>query len=185
MNFKQTASVLDMFWQLLEFNPDVDEEDIKQNELPQKGITRQPIAFIGDDIMDAEEEKMKNLLASKFQLFKLLIFGAIEHPDVETKISIEQAKRITAYTHETYFRHLRLYDYVLKNTKYCEIKKVTLPKIEPVCSDVYLLSKAMLLNTAHLDTDDEGTSIGSAMKSDRGAFSEIKNDRKEQDHVLN
>jgi len=32
MNFKQTASVLDMFWQLLEFNPDVDEEDIKQNE---------------------------------------------------------------------------------------------------------------------------------------------------------
>ena len=134
--------------------------------------------------MDAEEEKMKQLLASKFLLYKNLIFGAIEHPDLDTKITIEQAKRITAYAHDTYFRHLRLYDYVLKNTKYCEIKKVTLPKIEPKCGDGYLLSKAMKLNTAHFDTDDEG-SVGTANKSDNGGFSDTKDRTDQADHVLN
>jgi len=35
------------------------------------------------------------------------------------------------YAHETYFRHLRLYDFVLKNTKLSEVKRVHLPIEEP------------------------------------------------------
>ena len=45
--------------------------------------------------------------------------------------------------HETYFRHLRLYDFVLKNTKLSEVKRVYIPIAEPKSGDE--LSKAMVL----------------------------------------
>lgn len=149
LNKRQTANVLDVFWQLLEFNPD--SEDAECGDQLQK--ERSNIAFIGDDILDAEEERMRQLLAGKFALYKNLILGAIEHPDADTRITVEHARRITAYAHETFFRHLRLYDYVLKNTKLCEVKKVTLPKAEPKCGDP--LGKAMLLGVTVQETDDE------------------------------
>jgi hypothetical protein len=69
---------------------------------------------------------MKDLVTGKFKLFRALLLGAIEHQDTEARISVEQARRLTIYAHETYFRHIRLYDYVLKNTKYCEVKHVTI-----------------------------------------------------------
>lgn len=47
------------------------------------------------------------------------------------------------YAHETYFRHLRLYDFVLKNTKLSEVKRVHIPIMEPICGDA--LSKALVL----------------------------------------
>ena len=37
------------------------------------------------------------------------------------------------YAHATYFRHLRLYDFVLKNTKLSEIKRISIPLSEPNC----------------------------------------------------
>ena len=47
------------------------------------------------------------------------------------------------YMHETYFRHLRLYDFVLKNTKLSEVKRVYIPIAEPKFGDD--LTKAMVL----------------------------------------
>jgi len=47
------------------------------------------------------------------------------------------------YAHETYFRHLRLYDFVLKNTKLSEVKRVFIPIMEPNCGDS--LNKALVL----------------------------------------
>jgi len=35
------------------------------------------------------------------------------------------------YIHETFFRHLRLYDFVLKNTKLSEVKRVHIPIMVP------------------------------------------------------
>lgn len=98
------------------------------------------------------------MLTSKFALYKNLILGAIEHPDAHTRITVEHARRITAYAHETFFRHLRLYDYVLKNTKLCEVKKITLPKAEPRCGEP--LGKAMLLGVTITETDDEFSQAG-------------------------
>ena len=45
--------------------------------------------------------------------------------------------------HETYFRHLRLYDFVLKNTKLSEVKRVNIPVAEPKSGES--LSKAMVI----------------------------------------
>ena len=151
--------MLDVFWQLLEFNPDIDDTD--NGEQLQK--EKNSIAFIGDELLDAEEERMRQLLTNKFGLYKNLIMGAIDHPDADTRITVEQARRLTQYAHETFFRHLRLYDYVLKNTKLSEVKKVTLPRSDPKCGDP--LGKAMMLGALGNDTDDE-LSQATAAKSE-------------------
>ena len=94
------------------------------------------------------------LLGKKFELFKKLIQNTIEH-DLETaRISMEQARRLAIYVHETYFRHLRLYDFVLKNTKLSEVKRVTYPVAEPKTGDD--LNKAMII--AHDSSDIAGNS---------------------------
>ena len=77
--------MLDVFWQLLEFNPDIDDTD--SGEQLQKD--KNSIAFIGDELLDAEEERMRQLLTNKFGLYKNLIMGAIDHPDDDTRITVE------------------------------------------------------------------------------------------------
>ena len=97
------------------------------------------------------------MLQHKFSIFKNLIVGAIEHPDEGTRITIEQARRITSYTHESFFRHLRLYDYVLKNTKLSEVKRVNIPTAEPNWGQS--LSVAMALG--------DGISVNESISSDK------------------
>ena len=94
-------------------------------------------------MFDQEEEAFKILLSRKFELFKRLIQGTLEHEHEPARITVEQARRMAVYVHETYFRHLRLYDFVLKNTKLSEVKRVTIPIAEPNCGEG--LNKAMVL----------------------------------------
>ena len=144
---EQSANILENLWSLLEFDPD---EKSVEKEHGAGDNTRQNtsgennnIAFVGDDMFDQEEEAYKVLLRNKFELFKKLIQNTIDH-DLETaRISMEQARRLAIYVHETYFRHLRLYDFVLKNTKLSEVKRVTIPVAEPKTGDD--LNKAMII----------------------------------------
>lgn len=62
---------------------------------------------------------------------KKLIEGIVEHPCPDARISIEQARRMIAYSQRTYFKHLRLYDFVLKNSKTSEKKYIKMPFVEP------------------------------------------------------
>jgi len=117
------------------------------------------------------------LLTSKFALYKNLIIGAIDHSDADTRITVEQARRITAYAHETFFRHIRLYDYVLKNTKLSEVKKVTLPRADPKCGDP--LSKAMMLGALGNESEDE-MSVATALKSEFAMDSVAKDTQSEE-----
>lgn len=94
-------------------------------------------------MIDQEEEAYKTLLNKKFDLFRRLIHGTTEHEFEAARINIEQARRIAMYMHQTYFRHLRLYDFVLKNTKLSEVKRVYIPVAEPKSGDE--LTKAMVL----------------------------------------
>ena len=94
-------------------------------------------------MVDAEEEAFKQLLNVKFELFRKLIHGTIDHEYESARITVEQARRIAIYVHETYFRHLRLYDFVLKNTKLSEVKRVYIPVAEPKCGEE--LGRAMVL----------------------------------------
>ena len=101
-------------------------------------------------MVDQEEEAFKQLLSSKFSLFRKLLAGTLDHELESARINVEHARRIANYIHETYFRHLRLYDFVLKNTKLCEVKRVTVHIAQPKCGET--LSKAMAL------VDDSGVS---------------------------
>ena len=83
------------------------------------------------------------MLSKKFELFRRLISGTLDHDHEPARITLEQARRVAIYAHETYFRHLRLYDFVLKNTKLSEVKRVHIPIVAPNCGDE--LCKAMAL----------------------------------------
>ena len=109
-------------------------------------------------MVDAEEEAFKDLLKKKFELFKRLVGSMIEHELEAARITVEQARRMAMYTHETYFRHLRLYDFVLKNTKLSEVKRVFIPIAEPKCGDE--LTKAMVLAD---DSIKNSSSIGTLL----------------------
>lgn len=82
-------------------------------------------------------------MSKKFELFRKLISATVEHELESARVTIEHARRIAIYVHETYFRHLRLYDFVLKNAKLSEVKRVTIPIAEPKCGKD--LSQAMIL----------------------------------------
>ena len=55
----------------------------------------------------------------------------------------EQARRLVEYAKGSYFQHLRLYDFVLKNTKLSSKKYVSIPQFSPFCGDS--LNKAMVI----------------------------------------
>ena len=162
---KQSASVLDMFWSLLEFDPDeksverdiemkVDKEETLQESSLQHPAGKDQIAYLGDDVLTQEDEAHKQLLKSKFGLFKVGITQVLDHADPDARITIEQARRVTKYAHSTFFRHLRLYDFVLKNTKLSEVKRVYLPIAEPQHGAE--LSKAMVLYDSTAPKQEEG-----------------------------
>lgn len=71
------------------------------------------------------------------------MMGIVEHELESARLSVEQAGRLAIYVHETFFRHLRLYDFVLKNTKLSEVKRVNIPIAEPKSGEQ--LEKAMVL----------------------------------------
>ena len=91
-------------------------------------------------------------------MYKIGLATVLDHSDSDARITVEQARRVTKYAHTTFFRHLRLYDFVLKNTKLSEVKRVFLPNPEPQCGD--LLSKAMVIFDSSVQRED-GT-IGTA-----------------------
>jgi len=115
--------------------------------VPKQGgsATSDGIAYLGDDVQTKEEETHQKLLEHKFGLLRDGVMAATERDGEEgCRITVEQARRVARYAKDTYFKHLRLYDFVLKNTKLCEVKRVNIAKDEPKCGD--LLSKAMVLD---------------------------------------
>jgi hypothetical protein len=69
-------------------------------------------------------------LRSKIELMKKLV-EAVCDSSQEASITVEQARRLIIYAQKTYFKHLRLYDFVLKNSKTSEKKYVKSPFVEP------------------------------------------------------
>ncbi len=57
-------------------------------------------------------------------MLKRMILSQMHETCVALKFNKEESKRIVEYTHETYFLHLRLYEYVLNNKTASEIKRI-------------------------------------------------------------
>ena len=122
-NDHKCAVLLDLFWKLLEINPEGPTES--------------------DTTEDPNEDPFHTLLSRKFTLFRGLLLSAISDPLPSLQFTAEEAKRIAAYVHESYFKHLRLYDYVLNNKQLCEVKRIQVHVNEPIIATA--LTDALLL----------------------------------------
>eukprot|EP00347_Sterkiella_histriomuscorum_P011400 403372601 len=160
-NYK-CAVLLDKFWQLLEFNPDGNQKGPNYEEDEMRG-SRIGTANSGihQEVQQQEElspeQIFANLLSHKFSLFKSLCMQMINEPEKLLKFTVEEVKRIADYAKDSYFKHLRLYDYVLNNKQLCEVKRLThqlnTPIIATNLNDALLLGSEEMLG--YEDEDEE------------------------------
>ena len=71
------------------------------------------------------------LLRNKVNLMKSQLDRILTHFDKTSRLTPEQVRRLIKYSEGTFFKHVRLYDYVLKNTKLSEKKYINLPMAVP------------------------------------------------------
>lgn len=103
--------------------------------------------------MDPEQE-FAALIARKFGLFKDLVLDLFHEREPKLQISQEQARRLADYLKDSYFKHLRLYEYVLNNKQLCEVKRVAINVNEPLIAPS--LGEALLLGAEEaLAYDDD------------------------------
>lgn len=93
----------------------------------------------------------------KFNLFKTLCLEMINEPEPQLKFTAEEVKRIADYTKDSYFKHFRLYDYVLNNKQLCEVKRLNIQMNNPIIASN--LNDALLLGSEEMlvyeDEDEE------------------------------
>lgn len=92
---------------------------------------KEQIKFVGDDVQTGDQA-FGALLKHKFDLLKELIVKSTLRTD-QSCLTVVHARKLASYAHQTYFRHLRLYDFVLKNTKSSENKHINIPLVSPNC----------------------------------------------------
>ena len=83
--------MLEGLWSLLEFDPDeksIEREhgggDVKRSDQQDNNI-----AYLGDDMVDQEEEAFKTLLNGKFARFKKLLCAMLDHEHEAARITAE------------------------------------------------------------------------------------------------
>ncbi len=140
LNDHQTASILDLFWQILEFDPD---------ETPSKA---EIVQFHQDG--SGHDAVMAQLLRHKINLLKKLIESCLDSTEAAS-INVEQARRLIDYAQRTYFKHLRLYEFVLKNSKTSEKKYVKIPLVVPQIGQSLQNAVVVLDNQTQIQYEDE------------------------------
>lgn len=78
-----------------------------------------------------EEQELASLLRSKVDLMKRLIESVLEDSDPSARLNGAECRRVIDYAQRTFFKHLRLYDFVFKNAKTSEKKYIRLSKMVP------------------------------------------------------
>ena len=94
-----------------------------------------------------------------------MILQAIHQKNPILKINKEEAKRILVYTQESYFKHLRLYEFVFNNKTPSELKKINFKQESAVTAPA--LGQALQISTGRNpearsgleSTEDEGTKV--------------------------
>lgn len=94
-----------------------------------------------------------------------MILQAIHQKNPILKINKEEAKRILEYTQESYFKHLRLYEFVFNNKTPSELKKINFKQESAVTAPA--LGQALQISKGRNpearsgleSTEDEGTKV--------------------------
>lgn len=94
--------MLDLFWTLLEFDPDRVDTAISQHEQnqqqQQQHVKTETVQFHVETSDTDEERQLSHLLRTKVTLMKRLLEQLLVNEDSDCRITIEQAKRLVAYS---------------------------------------------------------------------------------------
>jgi hypothetical protein len=82
------------------------------------------------------------MLKRKFNLLKELIIKASQRIDTGA-LSVIHCQKLAKYAHETYFRHLKLYNFVFQNNSKGQVNRIVIPQAMPSCGSP--ISEAMVL----------------------------------------
>ena len=70
------------------------------------------------------EDEFEASLKNKFSLLKQLITKAVREKNPALVFALEEGKRIVTYASQTYFKHLRLYEFVFNNKAPSKLKRI-------------------------------------------------------------
>ncbi len=70
------------------------------------------------------EDEFEASLKNKFSLLKQLITKAVREKNPALVFTLEEGKRIVTYASQTYFKHLRLYEFVFNNRAPSKLKRI-------------------------------------------------------------
>jgi len=70
-------------------------------------------------------------MQAKREIFQSGVENLVTTLDSNVRLELEKARRLIQYVGNTYFKHLRLFDFVLKNTKLSVKKYVNQSFTEP------------------------------------------------------
>ena len=149
----KSALLLNILWSLLGFKDGEESVVIKQ------GVNNinTPEQNIDEDNQDYENpaQSFNAQLEQKWKFFKelMLTFSLEMHPHKIKVFSSDEVEKILKYVRETYFRHFRLYSYVLSTQQLCETKKITVYVDKPL--EIPPLSEALSLGKEKLEYEDE------------------------------
>jgi hypothetical protein len=101
-------------------------------------------------------------------LFKSLLFDLLDEQETPLRLTPEELKRVADYAKSSFFKHLRLYDFVLNNKQLNEVKRLTLNVNAPII--------AQSLNEALLIAQEEALSY----EDDQAVIKNEVDQRKEQ-----
>ena len=83
------------------------------------------------------------MLKHKFELFKLMMFSLLNEGEKVLRFNQEEVRRTIFYVKGSYFKHLRLYDFVFNNKQLSEVKRITVqlnaPKLAGTLNEALLL----------------------------------------------
>jgi hypothetical protein len=129
----KASVLLDILWRLLEFEPEEPtptKREGKQVEIvltdregSKNGADEDP-KFIEEKPFEEKDQDFEQTLHHKIAIFKSMILQRLHEKNPILKLNKEEAKRILEYTQESYFKHLRLYEFVFNNKTPSELKKI-------------------------------------------------------------
>lgn len=120
------------------------------------------------------------LLTHKFDVFKALLFELLEETGVPAlRFNQEEIRRIADYTKASFFKHLRLYDFVLNNKQLNEVKRLTINVNEPIVAAS--LSDALLIGSEEaFGYEDDAEAIRSEVVARKDA---VKAEQRHKEEV--
>ena len=137
------------------------------------------------DIQDEDHEvdpEYKNAFKRKFTMLKAFLMKFVVEKVPVLKLTKETAKRVLLYCQDSYFKHMRLYEFIFNNTSPNEMKRINF--VMETVKTAKPLSKALMISEGRpvMNMGDTGTS--NMMMSEGDGTTSIQNEMEDEDEDM-